>query len=216
MDLQYPTELHDQHDQYPLAPEHLVINKEMLSDYQKRLAEDLNIKVGGKKLCLTLHDKKEYNCHYRNLKLYLEKGLKIERVKRVLKFNQTPWIRPYIDLNTKLRQEADNKFEEGFAKLVNNSFFGETSLPPINTLLNLLFTGKTCEDVRKYQDFRIVLDGKKANKLISRQTVKRSKIYNENLHQKNVVKMDKPRYIGQSILDISKIVMYNFHYEELS
>lgn len=125
VDLKYPSELHDQHDQYPLAPEHVEIKSEMLSDYQKKLAKDLNVKVGGRKLCLTLHDKKEYICHYRNLKFYLEKGLKIERVRRVLQFKQSAWIKSYIDLNTKLRQEADNEFEEGFAKLMNNSFFGK-------------------------------------------------------------------------------------------
>ena len=88
MDLKYPKELHDPHDQYPLAPEHVEIKREMLSNDQKKLAEDLDIKVGGKKLCLTLCDKKEYICHYRNLKFYLEKGLKIEKVRRVLQFNQ--------------------------------------------------------------------------------------------------------------------------------
>ena len=125
VDLKYPKELHDLHDQYPLAPEHVEIKPEMLSGHQKTLVKDLKIKVGGNKLCLTLQDKKEYICHYRNLKFYLEKGLKIEKVSRVLQFDQSPWIKPYIDLNTRLRQESDNKFEEGFAKLMNNSFFGE-------------------------------------------------------------------------------------------
>ena len=80
-----------------------------------------------------------------------------------------------------------------------------------------MFLGKTCEDVRKYQDFKVVLNEKRATKLISKPNVKRSKIYDENLvmfsMHKNVVKMDKPRYIGQAILDISKIVMYQFHYD---
>jgi hypothetical protein len=125
VDLEYPKELHDKHDAYPLAPEHVEIKNEMLSDYQKNLAKDLKIKVGGRKLCLTLQDKKDYICHYRNLKFYLEKGLKLVKVSRVLQFDQTDWIKPYIDLNTKLRQEADNKVEEGFAKLMNNSFFGK-------------------------------------------------------------------------------------------
>ena len=200
VDLEYPKELHDTHDQYPLAPEHVEIQESMLSDYQKKLAKDLEMKVGGRKLCLTLQDKKHYICHYRNLKFYLEKGLKITKVRRVLEFQQSAWIKPYIDLNTSLRQHAKNKFEEDFAKLMNNSFFG-----------------KTCEDVRKYKDFKIVLNERRARKLISRPSIKKSKIYDENLAtiqlQREVVTMNKPRYIGQAILDISKLIMYKFHYD---
>ena len=200
VDLEYPEELHDTHDQYPLAPEHLEIKEEMLSEFQKGLAKDLNVKVGGSKLCLTLLDKKEYICHYRNLKLYLEKGMKIKKVRKVLEFQQSPWIKPYIDLNTTLRQEAKNKFEQNFAKLMNNSFFG-----------------KTCEDVRKYKDFKIALTERRVTKLINKPTCKRSKIYEEDLVtfqlQRETVTMNKPRYIGQAILDISKTVMYKFHYD---
>ena len=150
VDLEYPKELHDTHDQYPLAPEHLEIKEEMLSDFQKKLAKDLDVKVGGSKLCLTLLDKKEYICHYRNLKLYLQKGMKIKKVRRVLEFQQSPWIKSYIDLNTRLRQEAQNKFEQNFAKLMNNSFFG-----------------KTCKDVRKYKDFKLALTERRVTKLVN-------------------------------------------------
>ena len=200
LDLEYPKKLHKIHDQYPLAPEHLEIKEEMLSDFQKKLGNDLDVKVGGSKLCLTLLDKEKYICHYRNLKLYLKKGMKIKKVRRVLEFQQAAWIKPYINLNTRLRQEAQNKFEQNFAKLMNNSFFG-----------------KTCEDVRKYKDFKIALTDKRVTKLISRPTCKRSKIYDEDLVtiqlQRESILMNKPRYIGQAILDISKTVMYQFHYD---
>ena len=90
-------------------------------------------------------EKTNYVCHYRNLRYYLEKGLKVVKIYQILKFNQSPWLASYIDLNTKLRQEAKNKFSEGFAKLMNNSFFG-----------------KTCEDTRKHRKFTIALNEKKA------------------------------------------------------
>ena len=81
----------------------------MLSEFQRKLAANLNVKVGGEKLCLTLMNKKNYICHYRNLKFYLEKGMKLKKVHRVLQFNQSPWIRDYIQLNTRLdRKQKTN------------------------------------------------------------------------------------------------------------
>ena len=106
--------MHDTHDQYPLAPEHLEIKEEILSEFQKKLSKNLDIKVGGTKLCLTLLDKSNYICHYRNLEFYLEKGMKIKRVRRVLEFKESPWIKPYIDLNTRFRQAEKNKFKANF------------------------------------------------------------------------------------------------------
>ena len=94
---------------YPLAPEHLDIQLEMLSPYQKELAKEL-VKAGGKKLCLTLSDKKRYITHFWALKQYLELGMKLTKVHRVLKFQQSPWLKPYIELNTSLRQGASSKF----------------------------------------------------------------------------------------------------------
>ena len=199
VDLEYAEELHDLHDTYPLAPEHLNIKEDMLSDYQKKLAKNLDIKIGGNKLCLTLNNKQNYICHYRNLKQYLSLGLKLMRVHKVLKFQQSPWLKKYIDLNTKLRQEANSKFEEDQAKLMNNAYFG-----------------KTCEDVRKYNDIKIVMSTRKAHRLINKATFTRVKIYDEDLTafqlRRQVVKLNKPRYVGMSILSLSKLVMYEFHY----
>ena len=139
VDLKYPEHLHDLHDAYPLAPEHVEIKEEMLSDYQKTLAQDLGIKIGGRKLCLTLNDKKNYICHYRNLKLYLKLGLEITKVSNVLQFNQSPWVREYIELNTKMRKKAKNDFEKNFAKLMNNSFFGKSNIILLFFIINLYF-----------------------------------------------------------------------------
>merc|ERR1712168_1643433 len=200
VDLDYPEELHDLHDTYPLAPEHVKVNDGMLSTYQQQLAEDLGVKIGGDKLCLTLSPKTKYICHYRNLKQYIELGLKITKVHRILKFNQGPWLKEYIDLNKSLRKQANSKFEQDFAKLMNNSFFG-----------------KTCEDVRNYKNLKIVNDPEKAQKQINKPNMTQFKIYHENLAaiqlRQTKVKLVKPRYIGMTILNLSKIVMYDFHYK---
>ena len=148
VDLEYPPELHDRHDQYPLAPEHLEVNGTMLSEDQRQMVSDFDVKTGGAKLCLTLFDKDKYKLHYRNLKQYLNMGLRLKKVHCVLAFNQSPWVKKYIDLNTELRRKAACKAEEDCPKLFNNAFFG-----------------KTCEDVRRYRDIKIITGEKNVTKM---------------------------------------------------
>ena len=101
VDLEYPQELHDIHNDYPVAPEKVKVSNNMLSAYCKKIAEKYNISIGlVRKLIPTLRDKKEYVLHYRNLQLYLDLGLKIKKVHQVLKFDQSPWLKQYIDSNT--------------------------------------------------------------------------------------------------------------------
>ena len=102
VDLEYPQELHDLHNDYPVAPEKAKVFKDMLSEYCKKIAEKYNISIGQvNKLIPMLRDKKEYVLHYRNLQLYLNLSLKIKKVHRVLEFDQSPWLKQYIDFNTK-------------------------------------------------------------------------------------------------------------------
>ena len=101
VDLEYPQELHDLHNDYLLAPEKTKVSSGMLSEYCKKIADKYNISIGlVNKLIPTLRDKEEYVLHYRNLQLYLDLGLKIKKVHRVLKFDQSPWLKQYIDFNT--------------------------------------------------------------------------------------------------------------------
>ena len=200
VDLEYPTELHNSHNDYCVAAEKFCVTKNMLSPYCKQILEKFNITIGQvKKLIPTLADKQKYVLHYRNLQLYLDLGLKLKKVHRVLMFNQSPWLKQYIDFNTQKRTHAKNSFEKDFFKLMNNSVFG-----------------KTMENIRKRVDVRLVTSKEKLSKLASKPTYVSSKIFNENLvavHKiKETLTLNRPAYIGMCILDLSKTLMYDFHY----
>ena len=200
VDLEYPQELHDIHNDYPVAPEKVKVSNNMLSAYCKKIAEKYNISIGlVSKLIPTLRDKKEYVLHYRNLQLYLDLGLKIKKVHRVLKFDQSPSLKQYIGFNTEKRKHAKNSFEKDFFKLMNNSVFG-----------------KTMENLCKWVDVRLVTNEKKLDKLTAKPTYVSSKIFNENLvavHKvKETLTLNRPAYVGMCILDLSKTLMYDFHY----
>ena len=123
VDLDYPEHLHDKHNDYLLAPESLEIKNHMLSDYCKKF----NITIGRvKKLVPNLGPKKNYVLHYKNLKQCLDLGLKVTKVHRALEFDQSPWLKTYIDFNTQKRRAAESSFEKDFFKLKNNSVFGKT------------------------------------------------------------------------------------------
>ena len=200
VDLEYPKELHNLHNDYPLGAEKVKVSGSMLSEYCKNIQKKFNISTGlVHKLIPTLCNKEKYVLHYRNLQLYLDLGLKLKKVHRVLEFNQSPWLKQYIDFNTQKRTQAKNSFEKDFFKLMNNSVFG-----------------KTMENIRKRVDVRLITDEKKLLKMVSKPTYVSSKIFNENLvavHKiKETLTLNRPAYVGMCILDLSKTLMYNFHY----
>ena len=155
-----------------------------------------------KKLVCNLNDKKNYIVHINVLKQALDHGLKLRKVHRVIKFEQEAWLKEYIDVNTELRKKATNDFEKDFFKLMNNAVLG-----------------KTMENVRKHRDIKLVKTDKKRNKLVSEPNFHTMKLIDNNLAiiemRKVKVKMNKPIYLGLSILDISKITMYEFWYKYL-
>ena len=200
VDLEYPEGLHNLHNDYALGPEKVKVTNDMLSDYCKNISEKYNISTGlVSKLNPTLEKKEKYVLHYRNLQLYIDLGLKVTKVHRVLEFNQSPWLKQYIDFNTEKRKNAKNDFDKDFFKLMNNSVFG-----------------KTMENIRKRVDVKLVTDEKKLLKLASKPTFVSSKIFNENLvavHKiKETLTLNRPAYVEMCILDLSKTLMYDFHY----
>ena len=180
VDLEYPKELHDLHNDYPLAPEQIEVNK-------------------TKKLIPNLWDKKNYVIHYENLKQCLNFGLKITNIHRGLKFEESEWLKKYIALNTDLRTKAINEFEKEQYKLMNNSVFG-----------------KTMEQIRNRVNIKLVNDKSKAERLAAKPNFKHCNIFSEDLiaiHMKKTsVTFDKPVYLGMCILELSKTLMFDFHY----
>ena len=127
VELGYPDELRVLHNDYPLAPEKLVVFYDMFSDYCEKIADKYDIKVGDvKKLFPNLGSKTNYVLHYRDLRLYLSLGMKLTKIHKVLKFKQSDWMKKYIDFNTEKRTNAANSFENDFSKLIINSVYGKT------------------------------------------------------------------------------------------
>lgn len=122
VDLDYPEELHILHNCLPLGPETRKITVDMFSpQYQIMMNKNgLPLKETLPKLVPSLDTKRNYVIHYRNLKYYISKGLKLVKVHKILTFDQGPWLSPYIDFNTEKRKEATNEFQRDFFKLMNN------------------------------------------------------------------------------------------------
>ena len=151
------------------------------------------------KLIPNLWDKEKYIVHHKNLELYLELGLKVKKIHRGIKFREEPWMRSYIELNTDLRTKGKNDFEKDFFKLMNNSVFG-----------------KTMENIRNRVDVKLVNNRGAAEKLSAKPNFEHLTIFDENLvavHMKRTkLTFNKPVYCGMAILDLSKSLMYDFHY----
>ena len=155
---------------------------------------------GVEKLVPKLRDKKNYAIHIEALNQALQHGLRLDRIHRAIEFDQSPWLKTYIDFNTQLRMAATNDFEKDFFKLMNNSAFG-----------------KTMENIREHRNIKLVTTEDKYLRTVMYPNFKSGVLFGENLMVcemgKIKVVMNKPVYLGQAILDLSKIVMYEFHYD---
>ena len=115
VDLEYPEDLHNAHNSYPLAPERMMVQKEWMSEYQHLLGVGV-APTEVEKLVPNPCNKDRCVLHYRNLQLYMSLGMRPTKVHRVLRFDHSPWMEPYIRMNTELR-------EKDLYKLINNSVF---------------------------------------------------------------------------------------------
>ena len=155
---------------------------------------------GVENLIPNLYYKRKYIIHVRALKQALDHGLVLERIHRGIKFKQSAWMKEYIDFNTRLRTAAKNNFEKDFYKLMNNSVFG-----------------KTMENIRRHRDIRLINNKKDYLKTVMCPSFNSGTLLGPDLMGcemgKVKVVMNKPVYLGQAILDLSKIIMYEFHYD---
>jgi hypothetical protein len=204
VDLEYPVELHETHNAYPLAPERLVVPKSWMSEYQQGLLDAGVASTEVEKLVPNLRDKERYVLHYRNLQLYLSLGMRLKKIHRALRFEQSPWMEPYIRMNTELRKKATTDFEKDLYKLMNNSVFG-----------------KTMENLRQRVDVNLVRasEENKLRRLIASPSFARANIFDNDLaaiqtHKSRLV-LNRPIYVGMSILDLSKHLMYDFYYNRV-
>lgn len=188
VDLEYPESLHEKHSDYPFLPEN-------------RKVESTDMR----KLLLTLYNKEKYVIHYTFLRLALKHGLILKKVHRVLQFKESKWLKPFIDLNIELRKRATSDFEKNFFKLMCNAIFG-----------------KSMENLRQRVDIKLknTWDGRYGvGKLVSLPNFKKQTIFNENFAAIEMnptsIFFNKPIYLGLCVLDISKVLMYSFHYDQI-
>lgn len=184
-DVEYPLDLHDHHYDFPLFP-----------------LTETPPNGKHKKLMTTVSNKIKYIAHYLVVQQAIKLGLKVTKIHRVIKFSQSCWLKPYIEANTRRRAVAKTKFQKDFCKLMNNAIYG-----------------KTLENKREHKNVQLVTDRKKLEKLVCKPNFNTSIIINNNLVAvsmgKTVVKMDRPLFVGMCILDLSKTLMYDFHYNKM-
>jgi len=154
------------------------------------------------KLTATLHEKKRYILHYRNLKTYLRLGMKLKKIHKMVRFSQTAWLKTYIDFNSQKRRETNSEFLRSFFKLLNNAVFG-----------------KSLENIRLHQNFKLTNNRKTFKKEVAKPSFNHFTIFSEDLvgvsHMKTHLLLNKPIACGMAILDLSKVVMYSYYYDHL-
>ena len=200
-DLKYPTKIHDETRDLPFAPQHFKVQKKHLSPYNKQLVNTLGIQhYEGTKLLSDQYDRVEYISHIGNLKFYLEKGMKLEKIHKVLRFEQKPFLKPYIDLCIAQKAKSSSAIEKNLWKLACNSIFG-----------------KTITNLEKRSKVGFATSEKHLINSVNSPLFKSASIINSKLVQTNkayrTVKVNSPYLLGAAVLEISKLVLFRWHYD---
>ena len=201
--LSYPRRLHASHRSFPLAPEKRCVTSSELSPYQKRCHRILKTKPGKvPKLMGTFYTRKKYVLHAANLKLYLKLGMKLKKVHKVLTFEESNFLKKYIDFCTRMRGQATSDFDKKMFKLMSNSNFG-----------------KFIENSSRYLDMKLVFNPKDAKFWVSSPRYHSYRVISDKLvaiflnRRRNVIR--QAYAIGFSILDLSKEFMYKSYYQDI-
>src|SRR5271156_5561519 len=211
VDLEYPQEIHNITQHFPLAAENRSITHDMLTPEMVLQHDQLNLIRGRKqnsemakctKLVGTCYNKVQYVVHFKILQFYLEMGLKITKIHQCIRFEQEEIYREFIELQTKRRSESKNDFEKMFYKQKNNSIFG-----------------KSMENLRDRIKVKLVGDEYNYVKCASKPTFSGVTILGDELvlvqyTNANVV-LKSTIGIGAAVLDLSKLIMYNLAYNIL-
>jgi hypothetical protein len=207
VDVEYPKELHDLHNDYPLLPANGNIKEVEISEYSRGVMNqnDNKFQTDNRKLLGTLKDKKNYVIHIETLKYAVSKGLKVTKIHKGISFKSSGFLGEYIDYNSNMRAHAKNDFEKDFYKLMNNAVFGKT-MENLRSRVNVAFctSEKTFKrEVRKHNFKRKLFGDDKGNFFVGLE-----------MHVKKV-KLNKPIALGFSILEYSKLHMQRFHYDNI-
>ena len=201
-DLKYPDNIKEKTKNFSFCPENKIIDKEKYTDYMKKIQPESYTK--SKRLICDWTDKKNYLVHYRMLTFYVRHGIVVDKAHEIISSRQSRWLEKYISFNTQKRNQAVNDFEKDFYKLLNNAFYG-----------------KTMENVRNRLKIKPVKkdDYKDIIKLQSKLTFNGIHKSYENCFfytfKQNDVLMDKPIYLCFSVLELSKLLMYETYYDKL-
>ena len=202
VDLKYPDNIKEKTKNFPFAPVNKKINPDNFNDYMKEIKPDTYIQT--KKLICDWSDKKNYLVHYRIIKFYVWHGMIVEKVHNKISFKQSKWLEKYISFNTQKRNQAVNDFEKDFYKLLNNAFYGKT-MENVRKRLKRKFIKK--------DDHREII--KQQSKLTFNGIHKSYENCDSYTFKQNEVLMDKPIYLGFSVLELSKLLMYETYYDKL-
>ena len=177
-------------------------NPDYFSDYMKEIIPDTYTQ--NKKLICDWSDKKNYLIHHRMVKLHVRHGMVVDKVHEIISFRQSRWLEKYINFNTQKRNNAKNDFEKDFYKLLNNAFYGKT-MENVRNRLKIKFTKKD-----KYRELI-----KQQSKLTFKGIHKSYENCDSYTFKQNEVLMDKPINLGFSVLELSKLLMYETYYDKL-